>query len=121
MGPGGQLFARLDQVTEGGETLRLGHAIMDLRFAAGGMESQPVVPGETITAMMEFEAFDVVVPAGATLRLSISNTGEDYLPSAVSDPVVVETGAGSQLLLPIIERGPDVFFTPPPWASEAEA
>ncbi len=112
LGPGGQLYVALIDVDEG---RRLGHAIMDLRYAAGGKEMQPVVAGQTITAMMEFFPMDVVVPEGHTLELRIMNTGAGYMPSTVSDPVVIEGGV---LRLPVIDRGVEDYFTPPQYVVE---
>lgn len=108
-GPGGQLYAELRDTTD---DRRIGHAIMDLRYADGGWESQPVVPGQQITAKMEFFPFDAVVPAGHGLQLVISNTGRDYLPSAVTQPVEVDLD-GTTFRLPLIERGPEAYFKPP--------
>ena len=108
-GPGGQVYALLLDAETG---MHLGHAIMDLRYHAGGSQMQPVVPGQPIVAMMQFEPMDVVVPAGHGLVLRLSGTGEDYLPSAVVAPVLVDQGA-SAFRLPIVERGEDAFFTPP--------
>ncbi len=109
-GPGGQIFARLVDAETG---LRLGHAIMDLRFAAGGNEMQPVAPGVPLVAKMEFEAMDVVLPAGHGLRLELRPTGEDYLQSVVTNPIVVDATAASVLKVPTVVRGEDAFFTPP--------
>ena len=108
-GPGGQVYVLMEDADTG---LHVGHAIMDLRYAAGGTQMQPVVPGMALTAMMEFEPLDVIIPAGHKLRLTFTPTGEDYLPSAVSSPVLIDQGA-SILRLPTIERGMDAFFTPP--------
>ena len=108
-GPGGQVYAMLSDAETG---IHLGHAIMDLRYAEGGTTMQPVVPGQQITAMMEFEAFDVVLPAGHGLVLTLAGTGEDYLPSVVTSPVLVDQST-SVLRLPVVERGEDAFFTPP--------
>lgn len=116
-GPGGQVFAQLRDSETG---LRVGHAIMDLRYAAGGKEMVPVVPGMPLTAKMEFEAFDVVLPAGHGLVLILAPFGEDYLPSDVSDPLVVDSAA-SILKLPTVDRSPEVFFTPPEPTVEAGA
>lgn len=117
LGAGGQLFAELHEVSgEGG--LRLGHAIMDLRYAAGGTTLRPVVPGMPLAVRMEFEAFDAFVHAGSTLRLTLQATGEDYLPSAT--PAAVQIDAGT---LRLFATAPDVsaFFTPPAWSGEAQA
>jgi predicted acyl esterase len=118
MGPGGQLFARLYEVAPDGELLRLGHAVMDLRYAAGGShEPTPVAPGIPLTAKMEFEAIDAVVPAGHRLRLVLLPTGEDYLPSDTSAPVRVD---GGTLWLPT-QPEPGAAFTPPAWSGKATA
>ena len=57
---------------------------MDLRFHAGGKEGQTLIPGETVTAKMEFFGMDVIVPEGDGIQLIISQTGEDYVPSPIS-------------------------------------
>ena len=108
-GPGGQVYAALHDAETG---MHLGHAIMDLRYAAGGNQMRPVVPGVPMVAYMEFEPLDVVLPAGHGIILTLAGTGEDYLPSAVAAPVLVDQGA-SVLRLPLVERGEDAFFTPP--------
>jgi predicted acyl esterase len=109
-GPGGQAYAILRDAETG---MHLGHAIMDARYASGGTEMMPVVPGQPLTMMMEFWAMDVILPAGHGLKLQLSATGEDYLPSAVNGPLVLDL-AHSVLKVPTIERGPEAFFTPPP-------
>ncbi len=109
-GPGGQLFAELrDAETDD----RLGHAIMDLRFHDGGREMGTVTPGQPIVAKMEFQVMDVVLPAGHALELVVSHTGEDYLPSAVTDPVRVHVTEESVLTLPTVDPAEDTFFDPP--------
>ncbi|MBW3582263.1 MAG: CocE/NonD family hydrolase [Euryarchaeota archaeon] len=108
-GPGGQIGATL--LADGAH---IGHAVMDLRYHAGGDEMQTVVPGETITAQMEFFPMDVFVANGTVLELRLTPTVWDYLPSTVVTPVTVED-AGSVLKLPTITRGEDAFFTPPVW------
>ena len=64
--------------------MHLGHAVMDLRFHAGGKDGQVLTPGSTVIAKMEFFGMDVVVPAGDGIQLLVSQTGEDYIPSPVS-------------------------------------
>lgn len=117
--PGGQVMAQLRDAETG---LRLGHAVMDLRFAAGGDEMQPVAPGLPMTAMMEFQAFDVVLPAGHGLELILSGagafteveTGQTYLPSPVNGPIMVSLGSDSVLKLPV-DQDPTNTFVPPVW------
>jgi predicted acyl esterase len=120
-GSGGQVYAELQDVAPDGTALRIGHAIMDLRFAAGGKTPSPVTPGDRIQARMEFEAFDAAVPAGHHLRLLLSSTGRDYLPASTQAPVAVDTTGASLLTLYTVERGPEAFFTPPAWSGEADA
>ncbi len=114
-GPGGQLFAELRDATR---DEHLGHAVMDLRYHDGGDEMQPITPGETITAKMQFFALDVVIPEDHQLELHLATTGEDYMPPAINNPVQVHTGTESVLTLPTIERTADAFFLPPGHADE---
>ena len=95
---GGQLYALLEDCSDG-VCIHIGHAIMDLRYHAGGSEVQTWNPlTDEITALMEFFAMDVEVQAGHTIRLSISSTGEDYLPSAASSiSTIIDSGSTLQL------------------------
>jgi hypothetical protein len=94
--------------------MHLGHAVMDLRFHAGGKNGQVLLPGQTVTANMEFLGMDVVVPAGDGIRLIISQTGEDYVPSPISvQPVSIAIDASSSLSLTIVERNCSDLFLPP--------
>lgn len=108
--PGGQLFAQLVDLDEG---QRLGHATMDIRYAAGGTEMQPVTPGMPITMKMEFFALDAPIPAGHTLQLTLTTTGEDYSRAAVFGPLQIDTSAASVLKLPVKEPATlDTFLVP---------
>ena len=104
----GHLFIEMQD----GETgIHLGHAVMDLRFHAGGRDGSTVFIGTTVTAMMEFFPMDVVVPAGHSIRLIITQTGEDYIPSAACvGPVSLDLGENSILTLPIINRTSEDYF-----------
>ena len=95
---GGQLYALLEDCSDG-VCIHIGHAIMDLRYHAGGSEVQTWNPlTDEITALMEFFAMDVEVQAGHTIRLSIRSTGEDYLPSAASSiSTIIDSGSTLQL------------------------
>ena len=107
----GHLFAEL---TLGSTGEHLGHAVMDLRFADGGKQGRTLSPGETVTAKMEFFGMDVLVPAGDTLVLRISQTGRDYTPSVVSiQPVTVSLTADSVLGLSVVNRTCADLFMPP--------
>lgn len=111
---GGQLYALLEECDNQSNCIHLGHAIMDLRYHAGGDDIQtwtPVV--ESINAKMEFFAMDAEVPAGHVLRLSLQSTGEDYLPASTSSVVFVEEGASSTLQLDVFEPADRRYFTPP--------
>ncbi len=111
---GGQLYALLEDCDNQSNCIHLGHAIMDLRYHAGGDEIQtwtPVV--ESINAKMEFFAMDAEVPAGHVLRLSLQSTGEDYLPASTSSVVFVEEGSASTLQLDTFEPADRRYFTPP--------
>ncbi|HUR60761.1 MAG TPA: CocE/NonD family hydrolase [Candidatus Thermoplasmatota archaeon] len=119
LGSGGQVFAELRDATA---DLRIGHAIMDLRYAAGQgtgtADARPVVPGMPMTARMEFEIIDALVPAGHKLQLVLANTGMDYLPSVDAAPVQVE---GGTLSLPTIPASHGTYFLPPAWSGNATA
>ena len=68
---GGQIYALLEDC-DGSTCIHIGHAIMDLRYHAGGTDEQAwAAPFEEITALMEFFAMDVEVAAGHTIRLSL--------------------------------------------------
>ena len=95
---GGQIYALLEDC-DGANCIHIGHAIMDLRYHAGGDDEQTWTPVfEEITALMEFFPMDVEVAAGHTIKLTLRSTGEDYLPSAASTLVTV-VDAGSTLQL----------------------
>jgi predicted acyl esterase len=111
---GGQLYALLEDCDEQSNCIHLGHAIMDLRYHEGGDDVQTWVPvAETITAKMEFFAMDAEVPAGHALRLSLTSTGEDYLPASTSSVVFIQEGEGSTLQLDTFDPDNRRYFTPP--------
>jgi len=96
---GGQIFATLVDDTI---DLRLGHAVMDIRYRDGGYDAKPATPLGSYTMYMEFNPLDVVLPAGHVLRIEFSDTGEDYLPSTCA---VTGLNINSGTLgLPLIER-----------------
>ena len=111
LGTSGHLFVEMQRESDGAH---LGHAVMDLRFSDGGKEGRVLLPGETVLAQMEFFAMDVVIPAGDSLILVISQTGEDYVPSPVSTfPVTVFLDDRSTLSLSTVSRTCDDLFLPP--------
>ena len=113
---GGQLYALLEDCYEG-SCIHVGHAIMDLRYYAGGDDIQTWVPVfETINAKMEFFPLDAMIEEGHTIRLSLASTGEDYLPASTSSIVTIQEGESSTLQLDIIDRNSKeerLYFTPP--------
>ena len=113
---GGQLYALLEDCDDQSNCIHLGHAIMDLRYHAGGDEIQSWTPMvQSINAKMEFFAMDVEVSEGHVLRLSLRSTGEDYLPASTSSVVFVEEGSSSTLQLDTFNRNSDErrYFIPP--------
>ena len=107
----GHIFVEMVQSSNG---MHLGHAVMDLRFHAGGKEGQTLIPGETVTAKMEFFGMDVIVPEGDGIQLIISQTGEDYVPSPISTtPITLILDSSSFLGLSTVYRNCDDLFLPP--------
>ena len=117
---GGQIFATLYDNTN---DLRLGHATMDIRYRDGGYNAQATAPLTSYTMLMEFNPLDVVVPAGHSLRIVLTESGEDYLPSpCASNPLGGLDVEGGTIGLPIIDR-PDsdqAWFLAPPWWEHLE-
>jgi len=111
---GGQIYALLEDCSDQGECIHIGHAIMDLRYHEGGSEEQTWIPIlETINAKIEFFAMDVQIETGHTIRLSLASTGEDYLPASTSSIVSVQEGVGSNLIIDIIDPDSKLLFDPP--------
>ena len=67
----GHLFVEMIRASDG---IHLGHAVMDLRFHAGGKDGETLSPGSTVLAKMEFFGMDVVIPAGDGIQLVVSQT-----------------------------------------------
>lgn len=111
---GGQLFITMRDATE---DLRLGHATMDVRYRDGGYESQAAAPLSEYTMMMEFNPMDVRVPAGHSIELVITESGEDYLPSPCAAIGMTISGGEQPLGLPLTDRSEnaDEWFNVPPW------
>jgi len=107
----GHLFVEMVRTSD---EMHLGHAVMDLRFHAGGKDGQTLTPGSTVLAKMEFFGMDVVVPAGDGITLLITQTGEDYVPSPVStQAVTVSLDSASILALSSVNRTCSDLFLPP--------
>ena len=111
---GGQLFITMRDATE---DLRLGHATMDVRYRDGGYESQAAAPLSEYTMMMEFNPMDVRIPAGHSIELAITESGEDYLPSPCAAIGMTISGGEQPLGLPLTDRSEnaDEWFNVPPW------
>ena len=116
---GGQIFATMYDATEG---LRIGHATMDVRYRDGGHEAQTVIPFATYTMQMEFNPIDAIIPAGNDISIVLTESGEDYLPSACAPlGMGVNIDSSSTLSLPLIERSenaPEWFKVPNWWDVE---
>jgi len=57
---------------------------------------------------MEFNPLDVIVPAGHTLRIELTEAGEDYLPGpCATNPLGGLSIDGGTIGLPLIERPVD--------------
>ena len=107
----GHLFVEMVRTSD---EMHLGHAVMDLRFHAGGKEGETLFPGSTVIAKMEFFGMDVVLPAGDGVTLLITQTGEDYVPSPVStQPVSISLDSTSDLGLSTVTRTCADLFLPP--------
>lgn len=120
---GGELQAELYHLKGGAIVSRVAHAVMDLKFYAGGHEPQTLSPGVPVVAKMEFYPADVAIPAGDELALRIApDTGLDpctnadtpqaedtiqgaYLPGqSPAPPEIMWGGESSVLRLPVIVR-----------------
>ena len=111
---GGQLYALLEDCNPDDNCIHIGHAIMDLRYHAGGDEIQTWTPIiETINAKMEFFPLDVEVEEGHRIRVSLQSTGEDYLPASTTSVVFIQEGASSTLQLDTFSPDERQYFTPP--------
>ena len=84
---------------------------MDLRFHAGGRDGVEFLPAfSTIVAKMEFMPMDVFLEAGESLQFTVTQTGEDYVPSPAASGDYSINWAASTLTLPIVQRTCDDLF-----------
>ena len=94
--------------------IHLGHAVMDLRFHAGGRDGVlQITPFTTVIAKMEFMPLDVFLAAGESIHFTVTQTGEDYVPSPASTGYFTVNWAASTLTLPIVDRTCDDLFQVP--------
>ena len=112
-GPGGSIYALMEDCSADNECIHIGHAIMDLRYHEGGTEYQNVIPGVTIRAKMEFFAMDVLIPEGHNIKLSLRDIGEDYLPPSTEAAVDIDVNGSSVLRIHEINTDQKIFFEPP--------
>ena len=94
--------------------LRLGHAVMDFRFADGGRDgSVGLVAFSTVLGKMEFMPMDVFIEAGDSITITMTQTGEDYVPSPAALGGYSVNWAGASMTLPIVNRTCDDLFQAP--------
>ena len=87
---------------------------MDLRFHAGGRDGVATIPAfSTVLAKMEFMPLDVFLEAGETIHFTVTQTGEDYVPSPAAAGEYSIDWAASTLTLPLVERSCDDLFQAP--------
>ena len=97
-----------------GDGLRLGHAVMDYRFHAGGRDGQEaLVPFSPVIGKMEFMAMDIYLEAGESIVITMTQTGEDYVPSPASVGVYSLDWSEAVLTLPLVYRTCDDLFQAP--------
>ncbi|MGQ0535826.1 MAG: CocE/NonD family hydrolase [Methanobacteriota archaeon] len=106
---GGNLYVELLDVGRGGQVKRAAHAVMNLRFYAGGIEPQTLTPGRPVVTEIEFFPADVLVPAGHRLVLRVvpdTGSGTDGMhESPTPTPIEIQWGGEKSVLrLPIIDR-----------------
>ena len=96
------------------EGMRLGHAVMDYRFHAGGRDGQlALIPYVEVTGYMEFMPMDVFLSAGESITILMTQTGQDYVPSSSSVGGYSIDWDESTLTLPIVMRTCDDLFQAP--------
>ena len=94
--------------------IHLGHAVMDLRFYAGGRDGVvQLTPFESVLALVEFMPLDVYIEAGESIHLTVTQTGEDYVPSPAATGWYTIGWAGSELTLPLVNRTCEDLFQAP--------
>lgn len=94
--------------------IHLGHAVMDLRFHAGGRDGVATIPAfSTVLAKMEFMPLDVFLEAGENIHFTVTQTGEDYVPSPAAAGEYSIDWAASTITLPLVERSCDDLFQVP--------
>lgn len=94
--------------------IHLGHAVMDLRFYDGGRDGvATITPFSTVLAKVEFMPMDVFLAAGETIQFTVTQTGEDYVPSPAASGDYSIDWSQSTLTLPLVYRSCDELFQAP--------
>ena len=102
----------LEMTDENG--MHLGHAVMDFRFHAGGRDGQlSLIPYVEVVGLMEFMPMDVFISSGETIFITLTQTGEDYVPSSQAVGGYSVDWSASTLTLPIVKRTCDDLFQAP--------
>ncbi|MGQ0535679.1 MAG: CocE/NonD family hydrolase C-terminal non-catalytic domain-containing protein, partial [Methanobacteriota archaeon] len=103
-----------------GRVVWLGYAQVVFRYADGGREPRPVVPGMPLAVHVQFYPMDALVAAGHRLVLSISQANfDDRMPATTPGPWQLEVGAEkTSLELPTVPRTAPDFL--PPWQVGSE-
>ena len=102
--------------------MRLGHAVMDFRFADGGRDGNELIAAfSTVTGKMEFMPMDVFIEAGESITITMTQTGMDYVPSPAAAGGYSVNWASSELTLPLVYRTCEDLFQAPMHAYGAEA
>jgi hypothetical protein len=104
--------AFLEMTDESG--MHLGHAVMDFRFADGGRDGDlAIVPFSTVMAQMEFMPMDIFLEAGESIYITLTQTGDDYVPSPAAIGGYSINWAASTMTLPLVNRTcADLFQAP---------
>ena len=104
--------AYLEMTDESG--MHLGHAVMDFRFADGGRDGNvALVAFSSVTGKMEFMPMDIFLEAGESILITMSQTGQDYVPSPASVGGYSINWAGASMTLPLVNRTcADLFQVP---------
>jgi hypothetical protein len=94
--------------------MRLGHAVMDFRFADGGRDGDVALGAfVSVTGLMEFMPMDIFLSAGESIQITMSQTGQDYVPSPGAIGGYSVNWAGATLTLPLVNRTcADLFQAP---------
>lgn len=92
----------------------VGHGQMNLRYYAGGEESQVLAPGTTYVAQVELEPLEVVIPEGHQIVLWVFQSSyPDHQTSPTTGRITVELGPGTIVRLPVLEADATTIFPVP--------